>query len=460
MDGHDGRLLALSTTTANMWKTQIVLAGRHRYLLAHADGPNMVKSENTAPLAGIRVVDLSTSYAGPTATMYLADLGAEVIKVERPRIGDDARHWGPPFLDGMSAWFASANRNKRSISADIRSPAGAEVLSRLLTRADVLVQNFNPSKLDRLGLTPSIIRERHPRLIYCALSGFGLTGPDYALPGYDLIAQARSGLMSVTGAAGGPPQRVSTALSDIVAGIVAALAITAAIRGQERTGRGETIDVSLLDADLALMAPRVASFLAGEPEPRPSGATDSVLAIYQTFETSDRPIVVAVGNDQLWRRFCSVVGLDYLADREDLATNAGRRQNRRQLVEIVAKRFVTAPSDHWLKRLQEAGIPSAPVMSLGEVVNDGQVRDRASIYSFAGSELSAVRPPWRMESQPGLLTELPPQLGAHTIDILRELEFSEPEIAKMMENGEGSYPPHEQLPYPSSPADNLPTHQN
>lgn len=222
--------------------------------LASSDEPAL---GSALPLSGVRVVDMSTSYAGPTATMYLADLGAEVIKVERPGHGDDARTWGPPFTGGMSAWFASANSNKRSIVLDVRASDGNAVLHRLLDDADVFVENLNPAKLDALELAPEELRRRHPRLIYCALSGFGLTGPDSYLPGYDLVAQARSGLMSVTGERGGEPQRVSTALSDIVAGLAAALAVTAALRRQGRTGVGEVVDVGLLDVDLALMAPRI-----------------------------------------------------------------------------------------------------------------------------------------------------------------------------------------------------------
>lgn len=276
-------------------------------------------AEPRHPLEGIRVIDASGSYAGPTAAMYLGDLGADVIKVERPRAGDDARHWGPPFVGEDSAWFLSANRNKRSASIDLSTGDGVELLLRLLDGADVFVENLNPGKLESKGLDPETVRARCPRLVYCALSGFGLDGPDRDQPGYDLIAQARSGLMSVTGARGGTPQRVSTALSDIVAGMVATIAIQAALLRRERTGDGELVDVSLLDADLALMAPRIASHLAGEPEPQPSGGTDSVLAIYQPFETADDTIVLAVGNDRMWQRCCDVLDLPELAGDAEIA---------------------------------------------------------------------------------------------------------------------------------------------
>lgn len=386
------------------------------------------------PLAGVRVVDLSTSYAGPTATMYLADLGADVIKVERPGHGDDARGWGPPFVGEFSAWFDSANRNKRSVALDLRADAGSEVLHDLLDRADVLVTNVSPGKLASLGLDPDDVRERHPRLVYCALSGFGLTGPDAALAGYDLVAQARSGLMSVTGERGGTPQRVSTALSDVVSGMVAALAIVASLRRLERCGQGEVVDVSLLDADLALMAPRIASYLAGEPEPRPSGGTDSVLAVYQVFETADGALVLAIGNDAIWRRFCPLVGLAELADDPRLATNAGRRAHREEVLGRVAERLARDTAQAWLDRFAAAGIPAAPVQSLSQVVADRQVMAREAVLTMRRDDhdVHAVRSPWRLASQPAVPARPAPVLGADTVPVLRECGMSEERIARLL----------------------------
>jgi len=366
------------------------------------------------PLDGVRVVDMSTSYAGPTASMYLADLGAHVVKVERPGQGDDARHWGPPFVDGDSAWFASANRNKDSVELDLRSEAGRAELNRLLETADVFVENLNPAKLASLGLAPAELRERHPRLIYCALSGFGLTGPDAGLAGYDLIAQARSGLMSVTGAAGGSPQRVSTALSDIVTGMAAALAVSAALVRQRESGQGDLIDVSLLDTDLALLAPRIAAYLAGGPEPAPSGGTDSVLAIYQSFPTADRDIVIAIGNDVIWRRFRAVVELPELAEDGGLATNAGRAARRAELVEAISARLRTRPAREWIAALAAASVPASTIRSLSEVVADPQVRARGVVLPVPGSEgrLHTVRSPFRLASQAEPRNERFPELGS------------------------------------------------
>ncbi|MGW4591979.1 CaiB/BaiF CoA transferase family protein [Amycolatopsis thermoflava] len=393
------------------------------------------------PLAGVRVVDMTTSYAGPTAAMYLADLGATVIKVERPGHGDDARGWGPPFVNGASAWFASANRNKKSIVLDLRSERGHEVLLRLLDTADVFLQNMNPAKLRRLGIDGESLRSRNPGLVYCAMSGFGLDGPDSDLPGYDLVAQARSGLMSVTGEPGRPPQRVSTALSDIATGMAAAIAVNAALVRQRATGRGDLIDVCLLETDLALMAPRIAAYVAGEPEPAPSGGTDSVLAVYQQFEAADRGLVVAIGNDGMWQRFCAAVGLPGLAADPELADNAGRRLHRERITAEVAAVLSTRPAADWLQVLGAAGIPVSLVQTLSEVVKDPQVISRCALMPVPGSAgaLVTVRSPFRLASMPER-NERFPELGADTPEILRDLGFTEDEIRSFAAGNAGAVP--------------------
>lgn len=384
-------------------------------------------------------MDLSTSYAGPTATMYLGDMGADVIKVERPETGDDARYWGPPFVGDEAAWFLSANRNKRSACLDISQEDGLVALMRLLEGADVFVENLNPGKLERRGLDPTTVRARFPRLVYCALSGFGLDGPDRDSPGYDLIAQARSGLMSVTGETDGTPQRVSTALSDTATGMVAAFAVSAALVRQQRTGEGELVDVSLLGTDLALMAPRISSFLAGEPEPRPSGGTDSVLAVYQPFETADRPVVVAVGNDKMWLRFCKVLGLEDLAEDAGLATNAGRRERRGEITEKVQERLLERPAEYWLERLREAAVPRQVIQFLSEVVEDPQVEARGTVFEAEHPTAGPVRTvgsPWRLGSNGKQLVHRPaPVLGADTRAVLEEAGYAQEEIDALIEKG-------------------------
>jgi crotonobetainyl-CoA:carnitine CoA-transferase CaiB-like acyl-CoA transferase len=394
--------------------------------------------DRSEALAGIRVIDVSSSYAGPTATMYLGAMGADVIKVERPGTGDDARSWGPPFVGDQSAWFLSANRNKRSVCIDLTAPDGLDLLMRLLDDADVFVENLNPAKLGSLGLHPDDVRAQRPWLVYCALSGFGLDGPDHGRPGYDLIAQARSGLMSVTGEAGGLPQRVSTALSDVVAGMVAAFAVSASLVRRARTGKGELVDVSLLDADLALMAPRIAAFAAGDPEPEPSGGTDSVLAVYQPFETADAPVVLAVGNDRMWQRACAVLGLERLAADAELATNAGRRGRRAEVVAAIGERMRREAADVWLERFAAAGVPCQRVQGLERVMSDPQVVAREAIgdheHPTAG-RYKAVRAPWVTESG-GRGRELPPpRLGANTGEVLGEVGIAGDELADLVERG-------------------------
>ncbi|HVT68225.1 MAG TPA: CoA transferase [Trebonia sp.] len=389
------------------------------------------------PLAGVKVVDMTTSYAGPTASMYLADLGATVIKVERPGQGDDARGWGPPFADGASAWFASANRNKMSFAVNLSDSRGREALLRLLESADVFLQNLNPAKVSRMGVDDGSLRARNPRLVYCAVSGFGQDGPDSTLPGYDLVAQARSGLMSVTGARGGSPQRVSTALSDIVTGMAAALAISAALVRRIRSGEGEVIDVSLLDTDLALMAPRIAAYCAGEPEPAPSGGTDSVLAVYQPFETADRSIVVAIGNDAMWQRFCAAVDLPGLAADPALADNAGRHRHREAITALIAERLAARPATDWLRILGEARVPASLVQTLSEVIKDPHVLARRCLLPVPGSdgELVSVRSPFRLASQAAPRNDRFPELGADTRTVLRAIGYSDDEIGTLADAG-------------------------
>lgn len=368
--------------------------------------------------------------------MYLADLGASVVKVERPGTGDDARTWGPPFVDETSVWFASANRNKKSVVINLRDPEGVEVLHRLIGSADIFMENLNPSKLRSLQVDHETLSVKFPRLIYCALSGFGLDGPDSDLSGYDLIAQARSGIMSVTGPAGGDPQRVSAPLSDVVTGMCAALAISAAAVRQATTGRGEVIDVSLLDSDLAIMGPRIASYLAGEPEPAPSGGTDSVLAIYQSFPTADRNIVVAIGNDQMWKRFCATIDMPELGQDTKMHSNLGRRTHREQIVRMVSAQLRKKTAGEWLGLLQQQAVPVSVIKSLSEVAFDPQVQARGALMPVPGSpQMHSVHSPFRLHSIPQPRNERFPDLGADTEGELSRLGFNSAEIVRLLDSG-------------------------
>lgn len=394
--------------------------------------------ERAGPLSKIRVVDLSSSYAAPTTSMYLADMGADVIKVEPVR-GDDARGWGPPFVGDDAAWYLTANRGKRSVCLDIRSPTGLDATNKLIATADVVLLNIVPTKLASAGLDPQELRERHPNLVICVVSGYGMDGPDASLPGYDLIAQARSGIMSVTGAAGGSPQRVSAPLSDVAAGTVAAFAIASALVRQQTTGEGEIIDIALLEADLAFMRPRITCVGAGDPEPKPSGGGDSVVAIYQPFETKDLPVVVAIGNDRQWERARAALDLPQWTGAEDLMTNAGRRSRRAEVVAGVQEALAVMTRDEALGVMNNAGIPAAPILFLSEVIEDEHLRARGALVerkARSGEAYLDVAPPWKLASvdrNDGFVS--PAEKGAHTREVLQGVGLTAQRIEDLMTEG-------------------------
>ena len=289
-----------------------------------------------APLGGVRVLDLSRILAGPLATMVLADLGADVIKVERPGAGDDTRRWGPPFVGDDAAYFLSLNRNKRSIAVDLQTPEGADVVRRLAARSDVLIENFRPGLMARLGLDPAALREANPRLVTCSLTAFADDGGGTApRPGYDIIVQALSGLMSITGERGGEPTKVGVALLDVIAGLYAAIGIQAALLERERTGRGRTVEVALFDASVAAMVNQAANHLLGGVVPEPMGSEHPNIVPYQMFHASDRPFILAAGNDKLFGATCGVIGRPELANDARFATNDARVSNRRALIPLL-----------------------------------------------------------------------------------------------------------------------------
>jgi formyl-CoA transferase/CoA:oxalate CoA-transferase len=376
-----------------------------------------------APLTGLTIVDLSRVLSGPYCTMLAADMGARVIKIEQPGKGDDTRAWGPPFVGGESAYFLSINRNKESLALNIKDPRGRDVLERLLTRADVLVENFRPGTMDRLGLAYEAIAPRFPRLVYCSISGFGQSGPRTKQPGYDAVMQAEGGLMSITGEAGGPPYRLGVAISDIVTGMFAAQGITLALLARERTGRGQLVDISMLDTTTALLTYQAAIYFATGKAPARMGNRHPTIVPYETFDGSDGAFVLAVGNDEQWRRFCTTAGLEALASDARFATNRDRVAHYAELKPLLESHLRTRPREEWIRLLTAAGIPCGSVRDIAEVLGDPQVTARDMIQSVDHPTLGTIDvlgTPIKLSETPGTVRQAPPTLGQHTEQILKE----------------------------------------
>ncbi len=376
-----------------------------------------------SPLAGIRVADFSRVLAGPLATMLLADLGADVIKVERPDGGDDTRAWGPPFVGGDAAYFLSLNRNKRSVALDLQTPDGASAARRLALSADVVVENFRPGLMARFGLDHGSLAAEKPDLVTCSLVAFGEEGESASRPGYDIIVQALSGLMSFTGQPGGEPTKVGVALLDVVCGLYAANGILAALLERARTGRGRRIVVSLYGSSLAAMVNQAANYLLGGLVPRPLGNQHPNIVPYQLFEASDRPFILAAGNDRMFERTCEVLGQPDLATDGRFVTNEARVRHREELIPALAQVFRSRPAAEWLAALEAAGVPCSPVLHMDEVfaTPDGS-RMVQEVADPARGTLRLVAPPIRLDGEAPPARMPPPRLGEHTEEILRELE--------------------------------------
>jgi crotonobetainyl-CoA:carnitine CoA-transferase CaiB-like acyl-CoA transferase len=373
------------------------------------------------PLAGVRVADFSRVLAGPLATMILADLGADVIKVERPDGGDDTRSWGPPFVGEDAAYFLSLNRNKRSIALELTSDRGSRVARALASTADVVVENFRPGLMRRFGLDYATLVQDNPRLIFCSLVAFSETGESAARPGYDIIVQALSGLMSFTGHPGDEPTKVGVALLDVIAGLYAASGIQAALLARERTGRGERVVVSLFEASLAALVNQAANYLLGGVVPRPMGNAHPNIAPYQLFRASDRPFILAAGNDRLFERTAEVIGLPALAADPRFATNADRVAHREELARSLENTFVTAPATTWVDALTTAGVPCAPVRTLDEVFASPEAAAVVQRVHGPGGDVALVANPIRFGGALLGVRRPPPRLGEHTDEVVEEL---------------------------------------
>lgn len=372
-------------------------------------------------LDGVRVLDLTTSIAGPYATWLLGDYGAEVVKLERPGAGDDARAWGPPFLDGDSLWFLSVNRNKASVALDYAAEAGRAVFDDLVRAADVVVSNQLPRVQAKLGTGPEALTALNPGLIFAAVTGFGLTGGRRDTPCYDLIAEGYSGVMDLTGEADGPPQKVGTPAADLLAGQDLALAVAAALVRKARTGQGAVIDVSLVESMTRFMAPRLSSYLGSGELPRRSGARDSVIAVYQVFETADDPMTLGLGNDAIWTRFWAALGEPERGRAREHASNAGRRADRAAIVAAIQERLRGRPRDHWLALFAEHKVPAGPIQRLDEVATDPGLRERGFLYALprAGRQAAPqINTGVQVDGRPNAPRTAPPDLGSDVDAVL------------------------------------------
>jgi crotonobetainyl-CoA:carnitine CoA-transferase CaiB-like acyl-CoA transferase len=378
--------------------------------------------DSIPPLSGIRVLDAARVLAGPFCGQLLADLGADVVKLERPGHGDDTRGWGPPFLGDLSAYFLSCNRSKRSLTLDIAAAEGRELFLGLLAKSDVLIENFRTDSAEKLGLVPEKLLERHPRLIVCSISGFGRTGPLKDAPGYDFAIQAMSGLMSITGPADGPPSKVGVALADVLTGLYASAAILAALRARDRTGHGYAIDLALLDCALASQVNVAQAYLASGTVPQRQGNAHLQIVPYQLFQTADGWLVLNVGNDSQWRSFCAAADANDLAPR--FATNRERVERRSEVVPLVEALMRTRTTADWEKCLVEANVPHAVVWNYADIFAQPQVADRAmklTVRDPQGRPVDLIGNPIHLAG--GTLKEpsMPPELGSDTDSVLREL---------------------------------------
>jgi len=368
------------------------------------------------PLEGVRVLDLSRVLAGPYATMMLADLGADVLKVEHPERGDDTRHWGPPFAGGESAYFLSVNRNKRAVGVDLKDPEGLEKVKKLATSADVLIENMRRGALEKLGLGYEGLKEINPGLVYCSITGFG-PGEDEERPGYDFLVQARGGIMEITGFPDGEPTKVGVAIADMVCGLQAAMAVLAALHRRGATGEGMRIEVPLFESQLSWLANRAQEYLvSGEETGRMGNAHPSIVP-YQTFDASDKKIALAVGNDAQFGNLCKALGREELATDERFARNPDRVANREELVALLQEEFSKKTADEWVEEVRGAGVPIGPVNTLADVFSDGHVLSSDVLQDVehpAAGTLKLLASPILVDGERLPIRRPPPTLGQHT----------------------------------------------
>ena len=405
------------------------------HIISHLADDDITKEPHQA-LKGIKVLDLSRVLAGPSCTQVLADLGAEVIKVERPKVGDETRHWTPPsFSDGTAAYFATVNRNKKSITVDMTQPEGQALIKKLAAQSDVLVENFKVGGLKKYGLDYEAIKAINPRLVYASLTGFGQYGPDAHKPGYDYIIQGLSGLMSITGPSDGEPHKVGVAVVDLFAGLQLTIGIQAALLARMHTGQGQHVDVALLDSAIAMLANIGMNQLASGITPPRLGNAHPNITPYQVFATADEHhFILACGNDGQFAKICEVIGLPLNED-ERFATNPSRVAHRDALTDCLAQQFMTKSRQQWLELLQQAGVPCGPIHNVTEALAMPQVAAREMVVSFADSPVRVLGNPIKLSATPVRYESPPPSLGVDTTEVMSSLEMTAEQIQALQSSG-------------------------
>jgi CoA:oxalate CoA-transferase len=391
------------------------------------------------PLDGVKVLDLTRVLAGPYCTMLLADMGADVVKVERPGAGDDTRAYGPPFLNGESAYFLSINRNKRSLTLNFKHEKGLQTLRRLLEMADVVVENFRPGTMEDLALGYETVQHLNPRLIFCSISGYGHSGPDSELPGYDLIIQGEGGTASLTGDPNGPPYKVGTSQADIVAGMMGFQGILLALLARTQTGRGQKVDLGMLDCQVALLTYQAGIYFATGQSPTRMGNQHPTITPYETYRCKDGYINLACGNDGMWRGFCRALGQETWIEDTRFRTNADRVQHRRQLGALIEPLMLQKTAQEWIDLLRVHGIPCGRIQTVRDVCESPQVHARDMIVSLEHPKAGAIRVtgvPIKLSDTPGAITAPPPLLGQHTTQVLVDwLQMSAAEVEGLRQAG-------------------------